>query len=106
MHVGVGPRRPLPKSLWGEILCRDRACPCPNSDADSRPDKKWISLRSTRAVPTSTTPDSIYHFYELSNSPYVSALTRQGFLARSGDLSGTMHIFRQLYSQTPDQNLL
>ena len=24
---------------------------------------------ATRAVPTSTTPDSIYHFYELSNGP-------------------------------------
>jgi hypothetical protein len=25
----------LPDSFFGEILCRDRACPCPNSKADS-----------------------------------------------------------------------
>jgi hypothetical protein len=25
----------LPKSILGEIFCRDRACPCPNPNADS-----------------------------------------------------------------------
>jgi hypothetical protein len=32
---------------------------------------------ATRAVPTSTTPDSIYHFYELSNSPQGVAPTKK-----------------------------
>jgi hypothetical protein len=29
----------FPKSFLGEILCRDRACPCPNPNEDSHPAK-------------------------------------------------------------------
>ena len=36
--------RLLPKSFLGEILCRDRACPCPNPNEDSHKGCPYINL--------------------------------------------------------------